>query len=453
MRERVVERYVLAPRVAARVLNADSFGDPSELLKEFAAGVERFVALKNTALDLQAKYRALAKAEAEFQTAPVDQLKEKSDTLRDLRKSIPSGGQDSYVLLGGYVSQYGVERARNPANNLCLAILQQLALPPRLRKSIEAAAKFWAKSGRRWKPKSKYHTHAYEAEIVERYLDDVELLTKYQDLFTAAVAAGKPHSDVGETATKLKAGSFTLINTGGFGPDDMARVGKLVEEAEHLMRGIGLDRLCYGDVHITNRIHASSNVQAFYMGSKDEMFVRADAKVSLGAVHVVCHELTHRYCKKFMSGEAKQGMTRIYHRIKDEPVDFPKIGDEIFSLSQGKKLRVKDYDFRRKSITLDSPDDAKTCICGQPVDGHKPDVNAKGEPEAHKAPIVQRYVYKMPLEAYNQAAGKPRAPGALTFVTGYAEKGGPEENFCEMVAFYAMGKLPPQQVELLKPLL
>ena len=41
----------------------------------------------------------------------------------------------------------------------------------------------------------------------------------------------------------------------------------------------------------------------------------------------------------------------------------------------------------------------------------------------------------------------------LSDPTPYAEKGGPNENFAEMVAYYALGKLPPGLVELLEPIL
>ena len=41
----------------------------------------------------------------------------------------------------------------------------------------------------------------------------------------------------------------------------------------------------------------------------------------------------------------------------------------------------------------------------------------------------------------------------LNFITAYAKSGGPGENFAEMVSFYALGKLPKEQVELLLPLL
>jgi hypothetical protein len=77
-----------------------------------------------------------------------------------------------------------------------------------------------------------------------------------------------------------------------------------------------------------------------------------------------------------------------------------------------------------------------------------------GEPPAPGR--VQRKVYTAPLEWWvrNIEGKEPeRSPDFKGFITSYAEKGGPSENFAEMVAFYALGKLPKGLVDLLEPIL
>jgi hypothetical protein len=86
-------------------------------------------------------------------------------------------------------------------------------------------------------------------------------------------------------------------------------------------------------------------------------------------------------------------------------------------------MRVVDTDYRRKSVSL------------KPVEESK-------------------YTYKMPVQQFNELTGKGAvANDPMEFITAYAKRGGPAENFAEMVSFYAVGKLPKEQVELLEPLL
>lgn len=444
----ISRRIALAARVVTRFKQADAVGDPKELLREFNERFSRWEAELPLAQKLQAGYEALfavTKNPPSATDAPA--MREWVEKQKELRAEVPIAGPGSYGPLTPFIGHHW-GMIRRIAADLCLAILQQLALPPKTRKGIEAAAKVWSKD-RRWKAKARYGSDEYAAEVTAKFLDDVQVLRKYQALFTSALREGKLHSDEGEGATKLKAGSFTLVNTGGFSQEDMARVAKLVEESEERLRRIGLGQVCYGDILVTNRIQAQANVQAFYLPSKDEMFIRADAKVSMDGVQMVTHELTHRYVNKFMPSSLKSGMHRIYMTIEGQPVSVPKIGEEI--THKGKTLRVKDYDFRRQTVTMESPDDEKTCaLCAKPVGEHV--TGPDGLPDPHH-PVIQKYVYKMPVEAYNRAAGKDEPEGALKFVTPYAKSGGPEENFCEMVAFYCLGKLPPAQVELLTPLL
>jgi hypothetical protein len=59
---------------------------------------------------------------------------------------------------------------------------------------------------------------------------------------------------------------------------------------------------------------------------------------------------------------------------------------------------------------------------------------------------------RIPLENYAAAKGILPTIHHSGFVTGYA-KTDSGENFAEMVAFYCAGKLPPDQVEMLKAII
>ena len=448
MVRRIVERYSLARRVAHRFVEADTVGDPTSHLTKYRERLAKFAEFERTAIDLKAKLADILKLNSEAPSDPAayDAWAVK---IKALREAIPDRGDDAPGRARTFIKVYGFEHLKEPARLFCLSVIQQLVLSPKVRKSMEAAAKFWDKRGLRFKIKARIsQTEAYNAEYIDRYLEELAIYRKYEALFILALKDGRAHSQDGEGATAVKAGPFTLINTGGFDADLVEAKRKLVEECTERMRHIGLGKVCYGNVLITNRISSQESMQAFYLIASDEMFIRADAKVTMDGVHAVCHELAHRYHNKFVpGGESNRDIKAIYMRLKnqDSDIPFPKIGEEV--KYEGKTLRVEDYDFRRKTIRLRAPEEEVCLACGHPAEGHQPDAE-------HKVPIIKKRIYTMPLQMFNQLAGKPHeSTNPLSFVTPYAEKGGPAENFAEMVAFYAMGKLPPEQVELLKPLL
>jgi hypothetical protein len=141
------------------------------------------------------------------------------------------------------------------------------------------------------------------------------------------------------------------------------------------------------------------------------MFIRADADVSRDTVRIICHELAHRFEHKFMKDRWR--IEELYNTIKGHgQIPKPKKGD---------KLQVKD-----KTVFITDVERNKVQM-----------MNEAGTQ------------YWIPLQVYRDMM----TPSGYHFVTGYAEKGGPGENFAEMVSFMAIGKLPKEQVELLRPLL
>lgn len=442
---RVWERYRLAQRVAERAKTGDSMGDPRDLLAKYKHLLARYAEKEHEAK----RYLEL--------TAEIEKYKEVStfdaEKLKQLQIERDGGGPGTGPFrekgsdIGTHLIVYGFKPLQQVAQPLCLAILQQLALPQKTRKSIEVAAKFWARS-----PRLNPRGRTWEESIVKRvelYMEHLELFRKHEKLFELALKEGKPHSETGDLVTLLKAGPFSVINTGGFDPKTMEDKARLCAEAAEKMTAIGLGKVCYGNVLITNRL-SGERVEAFYMPANDEMFVRADAKVTLDTVRVVCHELTHRLEFKFLQGK-KSDIVRLYAKfnthamINNSYTDFPKIGEPVEY--EGKTMRVIDTDYRRRSVKIQDPDVKKRCfVCGQPVEGHQPDAE-------HKSPIVRNEAYSMPLQTFNRLKGIPNKVDPLDFITAYAKRGGPSENFAEMVSFYAVGQLPKEQVELLLPLL
>lgn len=419
----VVERYVLAQRVADRY--AASLGDPAEYLAAYSEQLVEFSQFEEHALRLREQFEEIInfKNTNQFTTDPAVAA-ERMAKLKAMRAEIPDAGPGAPIRATMLVERFGFTKLKPDAYHFCYAVIQQLVLPQGLRRSIEAAAKFWDKSARRFRPKAKYsQPEEFRAEYVDRYLEDLELFRKYEKLFERALAEGKAHSHEGEGATTIQAGPFKVVNTGGFPTALMVEKAKLVAHCADLMSHIGLGKICYGDVLITNRISAQSHTQAFYHIASDEMFVRADGKVTMDGVHAVCHELAHRYHYKVL-GKSNQEVNKLYNTLKlaqeSLPMEAPQKGETL--TWKGESYVVDGIDWERRRIKMKLP----------------------SEPDP-------RVSFFLPLSAYTQSKGSP--PSGLKFVTGYAEKGGPGENFAEMVAFYAMGKLPSEQVELLKPLL
>lgn len=415
----VVERFLLARRVVARVKQSDSVGDPTALLSDYQKALHDFAKHEGEVRARQEKLKVILELKNNAPSRRDDQDKaaweEYAAKIKALRQDLSGISARASTIVG----VYGFDRLKGPAYKFCYAVIQQLALPPKSRKAIEAASKFWSKSTRRVNTKSLGYTEEYEMAFVERYFEDLELYQKYDKLFKHVLSEGKAHTSEGEGATSLRAGPFLVVNTGGFDAESMAQKVKLVEECTDLLHKIGLGKVCYGNVLITNRLTSDAYTQAFYLIASDELFIRGDTKVTMSGVQAVCHELAHRYHHKFL-GASNRDVRALYAKIKSQQagVDLPtpNIGEVI--KWKGEDLTVVSIDRQHGQIRMKIPEEPK-------------------------------YTFSLAISAYAHSKGFQ----ASKFVTPYAEKGGPSENFAEMVAFYAMGKLPPDQVEILKPLL
>lgn len=324
------------------------------------------------------------------------------------------------------VIKYGQNRVADPGHQLFLAILQTYTLPPALRKKIEMASRIYLKSTKpRFKEKrSPFHYLEY-IQVYEKY---IALLQSHIAYAKEAIAKGKEHTEEGAGATKMKVGPFTLVNTGGFSEKQMNEVADVVQKATAFAQSSGFGEACYGEVQVTNTI-SKANVLAFYLLAKDEMFVRANVKASTDVVRTFLHELGHRYEHKFLASK-KGGIARLYQMLSGQERNrawdpkkqkFPEPGETL-------EAKGRTYVVRRT-------------IPGPGLNGFKVLLDVQGDPSASA---------RVPLDAFWQLKGVAARdidtnPNYIGFVTDYAKKGGPSENFAEMFAFYCMGRLPVLQ--------
>jgi hypothetical protein len=320
---------------------------------------------------------------------------------------------------------------QNTGENLCLALLQQYELPPAIRKKVENATKFWSKS-RFGAPRTKARsgTVEYDLVMIEGYQRLCEELHDQERLFADALAKGRRGDDPEVAATrKVNVGPFTVVNTGGFDEATMRGAVDIVREAARVMEAVGLGKVCYGDVLISQRIQNNRNVLAFYLPAHDEMFIRAEAPKEEDTLRTVCHELAHRLEHKFLSSK-KREIERLYRGLKNHDLSLvrdlpaPTIGDTI--TDKGKPFLVTGFDPIYESVKL------------TPVD-----------PKDAAAPEGRRVQFSISLVGYHEKKG---LRFDSSFVTSYA-KTSAGENFAEMVSFYALGKLPAALVGPLEAIL
>jgi len=309
------------------------------------------------------------------------------------------------------------------------AIIQTYELPSKLRVKIEAASRFYTKTRRPSLPRE-------SADLVEGYQKLKEMKVGFLLAAKEAIRSGKAHQEGG---TQRKVGKFTLINTGGFSDEVMDNIADLTAKAGQALQRKGLGKVCYGDISITKTLTQASTV-AFYMLAKDELFVRANVPKGQDTLQTILHELGHRMEEKFLKGKSED-IKRMYAVIgnlpktpkppdPEEKIDLPKKGDSITIKGETVYVIRIDYSPRTKGgfkIFLDL-DPAAT------------------RPKMLTTPrgYVSLQSGEMTME---------REPYLGPFITSYAQKGGPSENFAEMFAFYCMDQLPKDQAPLLEAIL
>jgi len=385
----------LAYRIVARwrAKQAAAIGDPVMLVRQFGYAFE-FLA------ELESKLPEMRKAEAEMGTS------QEAETF--WRKNISAFRVQPS-------SAYGAAIHRG-ARSMFLAILQQYHLPPKIRKVIERGSKAFSRSRVQISKADK---------ALSVYTKTLKAWRALLDAAQQALVQGKPHAE-GEGTTKFPAGPFTLINTGGFGDDVMGEAVRVVTRAAQLLTSQGLQRVCYGDILVSNTL-AKRNVLAFYLVNKDEMFVRANLKgKASAAVETICHELGHRLHYKFLKSQNRE-IHRIYNQLAGED---------------------KQMTERQVNDKANHPKPGET-MDGYEVTGMK--FNRRYE-RVVELQVVGDPTQKASISLMGWLGKKGELDQAGTFVSTYARIDA-EENFAEMVSHYCMGTLPDDQTEMLEALL
>jgi hypothetical protein len=432
---RVASRYwgldPLTCAVARRFM-ADAIANPQELLQRYDSVVTRIA-------DLEPSLPKMREAQKVVDAnGGVDVAKSKAyrGELTPHENELLNEVYFKNLAIYRFAARVSLDPMKHiNAWSLFLAILQQYELSPATRKVIEAGAKFFAKS-RIQRPKPGEALAAYESFL--------KTLRGYSIAAHDAIAHGKPRAGgaAGEDLVpeKVHAGPFTLINTGGFNDAIITDCAKVVEVAAHQLQSHGLGMVCYGDVLISNTL-MKSNVLAFYLLQKDEMFVRANLRGKEGAaVQTVVHELGHRLQYKFLSGKTRE-IQHIYNVIARKSADAR--DEAIERVWKDPHLKPKPGD----SFVSKGEEYVVTGLDVNPRGGIVVQLVAKDQPQ----PGVTLRA-KIGLEGYAAAKGILPKIEHSGFVTAYA-KTDPDENFAEMIAHYCAGKLPPDQVEMLKGVL
>jgi hypothetical protein len=410
----------LAYRVVTRFFQARAIADPKTELHKFQILVDNFCGDEKWAKEDVEKIKKLR----------VALERDDERVSRRLADDLKKTSTERFML--GSDARGNYQRTKGTAQGLFWSILQQYQLPPKIRRGIEKAARFWsrAKLPKR-RIKSQRGTYDADAEKLENYLEVCVGVRQQVTDAQSAIVKGKLFSDPEVAAeTKIEAGSFTLINTGGFKDEVMAKAAQVVKKAEKAMRGIGQGKVCYGDILVSKTINNKRTVAAFYVDRSDEMFVRANVPTDWDTVRVVCHELTHRLIDKFLQGK-RRGILDIYATLNTQqrfmrrdliPEEYlPKRGEEL--VEKGETWKIKDVDPWRQSVKF----------------------TKGGDPKSLYSTSILFWLKMKGVEVH-------QIPDFKGFISKYAATN-PEENFCEMVSFYAIGKLPASQVELLKEVL
>jgi hypothetical protein len=413
---------ISARRVVARFLQADALGDPRALLEKVKVFVDTFARHESTAMKASDLLKRMKDAHGNPEKMP------------SLDQEWRNANRDVMVLAAAVKT--APRLMKGIGETLFLAILQQFALPPNLQKKTQEAARYWSKT--RFPMKRREPWMPGYGEVVTTYLDMLSDLREHVAVAQQAVDQATPHALAEET--KLKAGPFTLINTGNFPPEVMNNVAAAVEKAATAMSAAGLGKVCYGEILVSQRITSNSRTLAFYLIDKDEMFVRADAKASGDVIETICHELAHRLHTKFLSSKAKD-IQALYQAIaKSESGGSARPaapGPDAAWPDVGREVKVK-----------------RTTWVVTRVNAERNTIYLKSKP----APGQVEKMATTSLDGFLTLSGEKalesdRLPGNPEgFVTQYAKKD-PSENFAEMVAFYALGKLSKPLTDLLVPIL
>ena len=334
--------------------------------------------------------------------------------LKKFELLLESFEEDRYKergFAGAFLKMLPNNIARRGLTNFFEGLLQSYKAAPKDQKLLEKGSQEFSKTQTR------------------RSRDPLKDLAEKKELYHKLYEAAKRTIEKGEELSSggpMKAGSFILVNTGGFNEKTMEVVQGLIEKADRLLHAKRLGKICYGEVNVTGTIRKASTL-AYYALDSDELFVRSNLKGKSGpALQTILHELAHRLQYKFLGGAGNKGIRELYillssearqklQAIKDDKDKWPKEGD-VIEINR-EKVKVISVSLNRQYN----------------FDIHVEDVHGRR--------------LRIPLDSYLTVTHK-----TSSFITPYAATN-PDENFAEMVSFYCLNELPPDQVKMLEDIL
>jgi hypothetical protein len=410
----MVHEDILALKVAARYMRSKSFGDPRMLLARFQSALDKYLLPESELREAKDLFRGIT----EEDRGNPEHMKARKLAYQASR-NVTSGSPD--------LAEIG--------EPLFWSILQSFSLQPPLRKKVEAAAKAYSKV---YRPRRRAKTFsAIYIEYIEQYEAYFNAAQQHLEVAREAINKGKEHSEAPvegnpETSTKIKVGDFTLVNTGGFPQKTMDEVADLVQKASSLLKTNGFGMVCYGNIMVTNTLKANK-VLAFYVLAEDELLVRANFKSERDTLRTILHELGHRYQYQFMKGRGAE-VQAFYHWMEGEEIDRLKDKRDELLPKKGDTIEIKGVTWEALSTTPTvSRSEVVYLVNMQTQD--EPHMKAKIELEGW---LSYKGIKLRDLEDQSLRG----------FITEYAKRGGPDENFAEVFSVYCLGKLRRDYKEL-----
>jgi hypothetical protein len=281
-------------------------------------------------------------------------------------------------------------------------LLTQYEMTAKDRKVIEQAAR---DVDRRYSTRIRFQSAAH---VNGSYLTRLKRFRKFLAVAKAVVAKGKPMS----AAVCPVVGGFKLVNAGGFPPNVMQVVQRVVQRATDLLNKVGLESVIYGDINVVGTLR-KGKVLAHYDLPHDAVFVRANLRGREGpAVNTILHELGHRL-ENMMSD--RYAIVRLHSDIEDE--DEETTERAVADKSLWPKPGFTFGDLGKWEVT-------------------SVEQRGRGEPRVRVRNRFDARTGYYPMNKFLKATGKLHS----TFVTPYASTS-PSENFAEMVAAWCADEL------------
>lgn len=276
---------------------------------------------------------------------------------------------------------------------------------------------------------------------LQRWVGDEDvaqrMVPQMEDLVKEVAWMEKLVRDPGEG---FQHGPFKIVTMAGVRRKDVDEVLEALDKATKVVQA-KFPKLLYGDVYIAKTLSRGFGSLARYMPSSDTLIVSLKARGAIGDVYAICHELGHRYDRKFWKN-------------KDSRSRF-------WGLSTNPKYEVIEYDAKlRKDMADEFIDAIHARMGGKPMSyssmlttwmGHLMGKHATKLRDLTQKALKGNSDAEGQIRKIIEGKGKPvevqtdkEIRGPL-HVTTYGAKN-VSENFAEAFAHYVLGKQLPAEI-------